>query len=134
MEAATETTRPQPRYHALVHFEIPTDSPEKVARFYEQLFDWKISKMPMGASDYWLIAHPDAGPNETMGGIYKKTMGESGFLNYFGVANIDLALAKAESLGAKVVKAKEEIPDIGWFAIVQDPENNTFALFQGKPM
>ena len=90
--------------------------------------------MPTGDMDYWLISHKDAGENETMGGLYKRTMGETGFVNYFGVANLDLSLAKAESLGAKVVREKQEIPNIGWFAILQDPDNNTFALFQGKGM
>ncbi len=132
MEAATQTQRPQPKLGMLVHFEIPTDSPEKVARFYEQLLGWKITKTPMGPSDYWLIAHKDAGPNETMGGIYQKTMGETGILNYFGVPNLDLAVSQAKGLGATVVKEKTEIPTIGWFAILQDPEKNNFALFQGN--
>jgi predicted enzyme related to lactoylglutathione lyase len=70
-----------------VHFEIPTNEPEKIARFYEQLFSWKIAKVPMGPMDYWLISHKDAGENETMGGLYKKTMGETGFLNHFSVVN-----------------------------------------------
>jgi uncharacterized protein len=136
MEAATQTARPQPRNHALVHFEIPVNDPAKLSQFYEQLFGWKFNKMPdpSGNMDYWLISHKDAAENETMGGLYKRTMGEVGFINYFSVANLDLALAKAESLGANVVKEKQEIPNIGWFAILQDPDNNTFALFQGKPM
>ena len=132
MEAATTTTRPQPRESTLVHFEIPANEPEKTARFYEQLFSWKIAKVPMGPMDYWLISHKDAGENETMGGMYKKTMGETGFLNHFSVVNIDQSLAKATNLGAKVVKGKEEIPNIGWFAILQDPDNNAFALFQAS--
>ena len=135
MEAATQTTRPPPpKEHTLVHFEIPVNDPAKVSRFYEQLFQWKFNKMPdpTGSMDYWLISHKDAGENETMGGLYKRTMGEIGFVNYFSVVNIDQALAKASSLGANVIKAKQEIPNIGWFAILQDPDNNTFALFQGR--
>ena len=132
MEAATTTTRPEAKQHTLVHFEIPVNEPDKLSRFYEQLFQWKFSKMPGGEMDYWLISHKDAGANETMGGLYKRTMGEIGFVNYFGVANIDQSLAKAKSLGATVVKEKAEIPNIGWFAILQDPDNNTFALFQGN--
>jgi predicted enzyme related to lactoylglutathione lyase len=134
MEAATQTARPQPRVHTLVHFEIPGNDPAKLSRFYEELFSWKFTKMPdpSGNMDYWLIAHKDAGENETMGGLYKRTMGEMGFVNYFGVADLEQSLAKAASLGATVVKGKQEIPNIGWFAILQDPDNNTFALFQGK--
>jgi len=137
MEAATQTTRPaQPRTHTIVHFEIPVNDPAKLSNFYEQLFSWKFNKMPdpSGQMDYWLISHKDAGENETMGGLYKRTMSETGIINYFSVVNIDQSLAKASSLGANVVKGKAEIPNIGWFAILQDPDNNTFALFQGKPM
>jgi len=134
MEAATQTTRPQPKVHTLVHFEIPVNDPTKLARFYEELFSWKFAKMPdpSGNMDYWLISHKDAGENETMGGLYKRTMGEMGFVNYFGVTDLEQSLAKATSLGATVVKGKQEIPNIGWFAILQDPDNNTFALFQSK--
>ena len=136
MEAATQETRPQARQHTLVHFEIPVNDPAKLSHFYEGLFGWKFNKMPdpSGQMDYWLIAHKDAGPNETMGGLYKRTMGETGFVNYFSVENIDQALVKAASLGASVVREKQEIPNIGWFAILQDPDKNTFALFQGRPM
>ena len=132
MEAAATTTRLQPREHTLVHFEIPASDPAKVSQFYEQLFGWKFNKMPAGDMDYWLISHKDAPENETMGGLYKKMMGETGFVNYFSVVNIDQSLAKATDLGAKVVRGKEEIPNIGWFAIVQDPDNNTFAFFQSS--
>ncbi len=113
-----------------MHFEIPAADPARVRGFYEQLFNWKFNKMPAGDMDYWMISQKDAAENETMGGLYKWTMGETGFINYFGVANIDQTLAKATSLGAKVVHAKEEIPNMGHFAILQDPDNNTFALFQ----
>ncbi len=132
MEAAATTTRLQPREHTLVHFEIPASDPAKVSQFYEQLFGWKFNKMPAGDMDYWLISHKEAPENETMGGLYRKTMAETGFVNYFSVVNIDQSLAKATDLGAKVVRGKEEIPNIGWFAIVQDPDNNTFAFFQSS--
>ncbi len=130
MVAPTPTTRPQLREHTLVHFEIPSSDPAKLTRFYEQLLSWKFNKMPAGTMDYWMISHKDAAKNETIGGLYKRTMGETGFINYFSVINIDQSLAKATSLGAKVVHAKEEIPQMGFFAILQDPDNNTFALFQ----
>lgn len=134
MEAAAQTQRPQPKESTLVHFEIPVNDPEKLSNFYAGLFGWKFTKMPdpSGQMDYWLISHKDAAENDTMGGLYKRTMGEIGLLNYFSVVNIDQALAKATNLGATVVKGKQEIPNVGWFAILQDPDNNNFALFQGR--
>src|SRR5207245_10663154 len=68
MEAATTTTRPQPRESTRVHPEIPTSDPEKIARYYEQLFNWKIAKGPVGPMDYRRISHEAAGENETMRG------------------------------------------------------------------
>src|SRR5207249_12114913 len=102
MEAATTTTRPQPREHTLVHFEIPTNDPAKVSRFYEQLFGWKFSKIPAGDMDYWLISHKDAPENETMGDHYKKMMGEAGFGNYFSVDISEKHVAIASYNGSTV--------------------------------
>src|SRR5260370_18820673 len=131
MEAA-QTTRPLPRESTLVHFEIPANEPEKTANFYEQLFSWKIAKVPMGPMDYWLISHKDASENETMGGMYKKTMGETGFLNHFSVVNIYQSLATTTNIAATPGKGSEEVPNSRWFASLQHPNNNTFALFQSS--
>jgi predicted enzyme related to lactoylglutathione lyase len=128
MEAATTTTRPQPKLHTLVHFEIPASDPASVSKFYEQLFGWKFSKW--GEQDYWLIAHKDAPANETMGGLFKRNTPNEQFLNYISVNSIDESAAKATGLGAQVVTAKQEIPTVGYFAVLKDPDGNVFALFQ----
>lgn len=132
MEAATTITRPQPKLGTLVHFEIPASDPEKSSKFYQQLFQWKIAKVPMGPMDYWLISEKDAAENDTMGGLFKRMDPNQQILNYFLVKSIDESAGKAQSLGAKVLRAKEEIPDIGWFSILADPDGNTFALYQTK--
>ncbi len=137
MESTTTVTTTPPKYHTIVHFEIPANEPSKIARFYEQLFGWKFTKMDAGNMDYWLISHKDAkSPDETMGGLYKPQQGMSqqGILNYFGVKSIDDSLKQASSLGATVVMPKQEIPNIGHFAILKDPNGNAFALFQSNSM
>src|SRR5260370_13601614 len=119
--AAAQTTRPIPRESSLVHFEIPANEPEKTAHFYEQLFSWKIAKVPMGPMDYWLISHKDAGENETMGGMYKKTIGATAFLNNFNLGNIDQSSAKATHLVPTVCQGTEDVPSVGSFAVLQRP-------------
>jgi uncharacterized protein len=131
MEAATTVTRAPPKEHTLVHFEIPATDPAKVARFYGQLFGWKFNKWEGGNMDYWLISHKDAqSPDDTMGGLYKRNMPQEGFLNYINVKSIDESIKNATNLGATVVMAKQEIPNIGYSAVLKDPDGNTFALFQ----
>ncbi len=111
-----------------MHFEIPASDPAKVSRFYEQVFGWKFAKW--ADQEYWLISHKDAKENDTMGGLFKRNSPNEGFLNYFSVSSIDASVAKATSLGAQVVTPKQEIPTIGHFAVIKDPDGNTFALFQ----
>ena len=38
----------------VVHFEIPADDPVRAAKFYEDVFGWKIEKWE-GPFDYWLV-------------------------------------------------------------------------------
>jgi len=134
MESTKTVSKNPPRYHTIVHFEIPANEPSKISRFYEQLFGWKFTKMEGGDMDYWLINHKDArSPNETMGGLYKPEQGMSQqeILNYFSVKSIDESLKQASGLGATVVMPKQETGK-GHFAILKDPNGNTFALFQGR--
>ncbi len=72
-------------------------------------------------------------PSSTSGGLYKAEQGMSqqGILNYFSVKSIDESLKQASSLGATVVMPKQETGR-GHFAILTDPNGNTFALFQGR--
>ena len=142
MEATTTVTRPQPKEGTLVHFEIPATDPAKISSFYSQLFGWKFNKWEGAATqnatqkssmDYWLISHKDAtSPDDTIGGLFKRNNPQEQFLNYVLVRSVDDSVAKATGLGAKVLMAKQEIPNMGWFAVLADPDGNTFALYQSK--
>jgi len=67
-----------------------------------------------------------------MGGLFKRNNPQEQFLNYVLVKSVDDSVAKATDLGAKVLMAKQEIPNMGWFAVLADPDGNTFALYQSK--
>ena len=54
-------------------------------------------------------------------------------LLYVATQDIEATLSKAESLGAKVLVPKTEIPGIGWYAIFTDPAGARMALFTGMP-
>jgi len=47
------------------------------------------------------------------------------------VVSIDAYIGKARQLGAKVVKNKQEIGP-GYYAVMEDPQKNTFGIWQGK--
>ncbi len=49
--------------------------------------------------------------------------------NYIGVLSIDEFIPKIERSGGKVTVPRSEIPNIGFFAMFKDSENNLFGLF-----
>ena len=42
----------------VIHFEIPTDDPERAAKFYRNVFGWEIQKWD-GPVEYWLVTTGD---------------------------------------------------------------------------
>jgi predicted enzyme related to lactoylglutathione lyase len=121
--------------HTIVHFEIPAIDLDKLKRFYEEIFGWKIMQAP-SPLDYWVIQTVPIDINGAPlrqgvnGGMYTKTQAEAKPINYFAVESISDYLAKIVKLGGKVVSPKQEVPNGGWVAAAEDPEGNQFALIQ----
>ena len=113
---------------SIVWFEIPADNVERARKFYGSLFGWKIEQFP-GMPDYW---HIDTGGSDDSpdGGMMKRKSPQQPITNYISVASVDEAAAKVEKLGGKICMAKTAVPKMGYFVVCQDPENNTFALWE----
>jgi predicted enzyme related to lactoylglutathione lyase len=125
------STQNKPASHNIVWFEIPADDIERARSFYNRLFGWKIEKFPGAAvGDYW---HIDTGGSDDTpdGGLMKRqSPQQQGITNYIGVASVDETAAKVEKLGGKICMPKTAVPEMGYFVICQDPENNAFALWE----
>ena len=114
---------------SIVWFEVPADNVERAKKFYGELFGWRIEKFP-GPMEYW---HIDTGGGDDTpdGGLLKRqNPAQQGITNYIGVASVDRFVAKVQKLGGKICMPKTAVPQMGYFAICQDPENNTFALWE----
>lgn len=121
--------------NTVIHFEIPAENVEKLKSFYSDLFGWKIEKSPM-PMDYWII---QTVPTDDKGmplrpgingGLFPKEDKPLTPVNYISVENIDESIKKVETLGGKIVMAKQTITGVGSFAIVVDPEGNRIGLLQ----
>jgi predicted enzyme related to lactoylglutathione lyase len=120
----------------IAHFEIYADDPAKLADFYTSLFDWKISEVPN--MDYWMIRTVDTDaknmPTQSggiNGGMMKRPMPDArSWMNYVTVESLDGALERAQKLGATIARPKSAVPNMGWFAILADPQGNPFAMWQ----
>lgn len=121
--------------HTVVHFEVPANNVEKLKKFYAELFGWKIEKSP-GPIEYWTIERVPVDDKmkplrlRVNGGLYKKEGPENKPVNYISVESIDKYIEKIKALGGKIVQQKQEVPGVGWIAIVLDPEGNEVATLQ----
>jgi len=112
----------------LIWFEIPADNPERAKKFYGSLFGWKIKKFP-GMTDYW---HIDTGGGDDTpdGGLMARKHPGQPITNYVNVDSVEKAAAKVEKLGGKICVSRTAVPQMGYFVVCQDTENNTFALWE----
>ncbi|MHB8995643.1 MAG: VOC family protein [Armatimonadota bacterium] len=112
----------------VIHFEIPTENPEKTIAFYEQAFGWKTRKWE-GPQDYWLVCTGEHDGGGIDGAIMRKT-DAYGVRNTIGVEDIDEALRKIEEAGGKVILPSSPIEGVGDWALCEDPDGNFFAVMQ----
>ena len=112
----------------VVHFEINAETPERAAKFYTDVFGWKIEKWA-GPVDYWLVSTGDESESGINGAIKDRT-GTLNTVNTIGTASIDNALQAVTQAGGKVLTEKMAIPGIGYHAYCQDNEGNVFGIMQ----
>jgi hypothetical protein len=111
--------------HNIVHVEFSADDREAAGKFYRQLFGWEIEQIPE-------MNYATFETDDNVGGGFNPvtdTNPAGTVLVYVGTDDIDVSLAKAESLGGKIVLPKSEIPDTGWFGFFSDPTGNVVGVY-----
>ncbi len=112
-----------------VHLELNTPDLGKAKSFYGALFGWQFQDMDMGPASIYSTFKPDNGPG---GGMVSMPNGNTAWLPYVGVEDIQASTDQARSLGAQVIHDVTEIPNVGWMSILVDPTGATIALFRPK--
>jgi predicted enzyme related to lactoylglutathione lyase len=114
---------------ALVWNELASPDLDASSAFYGGLFGWTVAPFEGGSEQYLSIKNGDA----NAGGI--RPLPDPGppphWLVYFGVEDIDAALAKAQELGGTKHAGPIDI-GIAKIAIVADPQGAVFALYAGE--
>ena len=112
----------------VIWFEIPADDPGRAAKFYKDVFGWKIEKWD-GPFDYWLITTGEDKEPGINGAIMTKEMGNM-VRDTIGVDSYDDFAKKIEKEGGKMLSEKMEIPNMGFMGSFQDTEGNIFAIME----
>jgi len=110
--------------------ELMTTDTKKDGDFYSTVFGWGKDVKTFGPMEYTILSNGDRGN----GGMLAITpqMGNipPNWLVYFAVDDCDAKVKKATELGATVMKPADDIPGVGRFAILTDPQGAAFALIK----
>lgn len=112
--------------HPIVYAELHTPKTAEARGFYAGLFGWEMKLHE--ELDYTEI-QPGCGPEAGLMGLTPHDE-RPAWITYFGVADLDAAVARAVGLGAVVRASRTEIPGQGWFAWLDDPTGARFALWE----
>lgn len=104
--------------------ELITADIESARAFYEAVFEWSFSEIPLPGGSYWLAFGPDDTP--VCGFCQAGTAGRpavSGdfWFTYVAVPDVDLSAVSARRAGGDVVGEPFDMPGVGCVAILKDP-------------
>lgn len=115
---------------ALGWTELLTTDTEKAEAFFSQVFGYSTEHQQMGPTEYILFK---VGDKEAAGMMQiAPEWGEvpPHWMVYFVVDDCDAMVDKATQMGAHVLVPPQDIPEVGRFATLTDPQGASFSIIQ----
>lgn len=117
--------------------ELNTRDPDAAKQFYGTVFNWEARQFGEGDPPY-LTIHP-GGAERGVGGIMDvrgRVPDEvpAHWMVYFAVDDTDATAEKAKELGGTVTFGPMDIPNVGRFALLTDPQGAHFSVITNPDM
>jgi predicted enzyme related to lactoylglutathione lyase len=111
--------------------ELATSDTAVAGRFFRDLLGWKSELQQLGAVPYTTFRRDESGPAGGMMAI-GPDWGPvpPHWLVYFAVSDCDASAERARVLGAMVKVPPSDVPSIGRFAVLEDPQGAAFAIIR----
>jgi uncharacterized protein len=115
-----------------VWYELMTSDPKGAIAFYTEVIGWKTQPWETGEYTMWM------GSQGPLGGVMKlppeaaKMGAPPHWTSNVLVADVDATAALAKKLGGKVHKEPEDIPKVGRFAVISDPQGAFINVFKSS--
>jgi uncharacterized protein len=128
MSSEIRTTGPS----NFVWYELHTSDAAKAEAFYRGVLGWGAHDAGVPDGRYTLVTVGEI----PIGGILQKSADsftggtKPGWMGYIGVNDVDEFSNRVQQAGGSVHRTAEDIPGIGRFAVVADPQGAIFVLFQ----
>jgi uncharacterized protein len=113
----------------VVHWELMSKEPEKVAAFYEKLFGWRIEHRP--EMNYRIV--DTQGEGGINGGIVKPDREgpwPGNMLFYIAVDDLAAYRSKIVDAGGEIHVEEQKVPGMGSFTLFTDPEGRMMGLWK----
>jgi uncharacterized protein len=115
-----------------VWYEDMAKDPQAAIAFYSDVVGWKTQPFSEGGGDYTMWV----GSQGPLGGVMKlppqaeKMGAPPHWMAHVEVEDVDATAALVKRLGGKVHKEPEDIPTVGRFAVLADPQGAAFSVFR----
>jgi hypothetical protein len=109
--------------------ELMTTDVARARTFYTELFGWGTKEMAMGGPDPYVVFQQG---DKSVAGMMATPAPQipPHWMEYFQVADCDAQTAKAKSLGAAVLAGPMDVPTVGRFATLADPQGAAFSIIR----
>lgn len=116
-----------------IWYELTTPDPLAAAGFYEAVLGWRQRPVENPAMPYHLfsMAGVDVSGAMTLTADMAACGARPGWLAYIGVADTDAAAAALIADGARQIVPPTDIPGVGRFALLTDPQGAPFYIMRG---
>jgi len=113
--------------------ELATTDLSRAQAFYTGMFGWSAGTQTVGNPRYITFTQDGVARGGMLAIDPSRGPVPPHWLVYFAVSDCDGQTALVQSLGGAVRVPPTDIPEVGRFAIVADPQGATFAVIQPLP-
>ena len=113
--------------------ELMTKDVAGARSFYGGLLGWKVEEMDMGPGGtytLWKRGKDRVGGCMAMPPDLAASGAPPHWVSYVQVPDVDASAQKATALGGKVCHGPADIPGVGRFAVLTDPQGADFCIFK----
>jgi uncharacterized protein len=125
----------------VVHFEMPYEQRDRIAKFYESAFGWQLQMLGAEMGNYVIASTSEMdgcvpkSPGMINGGFYQKNPEWPAQFPSVVIAVDDIAAAmqQVSKAGGKVLGEPMPIPGVGQYVSFFDTEGNRVSMLQPLP-
>ena len=122
----------------VVHFEMPYDDRDRMARFYQKAFRWNTTELGFDMGNYVLATTTESEntrpkePGAINGGFYARNPEWPAQHPSIVIAvdNIREAMSRVTDAGGQVLGEPMQIPGVGQYVSVYDTEGNRVSMLE----